>query len=162
MKWYVIQCKANQQQRAETNLCNQGFDIYSPSIPVERIINRKRVIREEVVFPGYIFIRLDLESSNWPALNNTRGVGKIVSFSGCPRSVSDDLFNALRKQFDVQGNPVALFKAGDKVQVTDGCFKDIEAIVKAVTPDERIIVLLRILHSHQTIAFPVTQLVRVG
>tara|TARA_R100000306_G_scaffold62394_1_gene69426 strand:- start:23613 stop:23789 length:177 start_codon:yes stop_codon:yes gene_type:complete len=46
--------------------------------------------------------------------------------------------------------------------VTDGCFKDIEAIVKAVTPDERVIVLLHILHSPQTLAFPVTQLARAG
>ncbi len=162
MKWYVIQCKANQQQRAETNLCNQGFDIFSPSIPVERIIRRKRVVREEVVFPGYIFIRLGLDHSDWRALSNTRGVGKIVSFNGCPCSVSEDLINALSQQFGVQEKPVALFKAGDKVQVTDGCFKDIEAIVKAVTPDERVIVLLHILHSPQTLAFSVTQLAVAG
>jgi|5_EtaG_2_1085323.scaffolds.fasta_scaffold169396_1 transcriptional antiterminator RfaH len=162
MKWYVIQCKANQQQRAESNLCNQGFDIFSPCIAVERIVRRKRVVREEAVFPGYIFIRLDIEQSDWRALSSTRGVGKIVSFNGSPRSVSDDLISALHQQFDAQEKPVALFKAGDKVQVTDGCFKDIEAIVKAVTPDERVIVLLHILHSPQTLAFPVTQLARAG
>jgi len=162
MKWYVIQCKSNQQQRAEANLCNQGFDIFSPYIAVERIVRRKRVVREEAVFPGYIFIRLNLEQSDWRALSSTRGVGKIVSFNGSPGSVSDDLINALHQQFDIQEKPVALFKAGDKVQVTDGCFKDIEAIVKAVTPDERVIVLMRILHSPQTLAFPVTQLARAG
>lgn len=162
MKWYVIQCKANQQQRAEKNLRNQSFDIFSPCIPVERIVRRKRVIREEAVFPGYIFIRLDLDNSDWRALNNTRGVGKIVSFNGCPCSTSDNLINALHHQFDTQEKPVALFKTGDKVQVTDGCFKNIEAIVKAVTPDERVMVLLHILHSPQTVAFPVTQLLRAG
>jgi transcriptional antiterminator RfaH len=162
MKWYVVQCKANQQQHAEINLRNQKFDIFSPSIPVERIIRRKRVIREEAVFPGYIFVRLDLDHSDWRALNNTRGVGKIVSFNGSPCSVSDDLINVLHQQLDTQGKPVALFKTGDKVQVTDGCFKDIEAIVKAVTPNERVIVLLNILQSPQILAFPVTQLVRAG
>ena len=162
MKWYVIESKANQQQRAEKNLCNQGFAIFSPSISVERIVRKKRVIRDEAVFPGYIFIRLDLEQSDWGALSSTRGVGKIVSFNGSPCSVSDDLINALRHQFYTLEKPVALYKAGDKVQVTAGCFKDIEAIVKAVTPDERVIVLLHILHSPQTLAFPVTQLARAG
>ena len=162
MKWYVIQCKANQQQRAEANLCNQGFDIFVPYISVERIVRRKRVVRQEAVFPGYIFIMLDLEHSDWRALNNTRGVGKIVCFNGTPSCVSNGLINALRKQFYVLDNPVALFKMGDKVQVTDGCFKNIEAIVKSVTPDERVIVLLHILHSSQTLAFPVTQLSRTG
>lgn len=162
MKWYVVQCKANQQQRADTNLCNQGFEIFSPSISVERIIRRKRVIREEAVFPGYLFIRLDPDHTDWRALNNTRGIGKIVSFNGSPRSVSDELVNALHKKFDTQENLVALFKTGDKVQITDGCFKDIETIVKAVTPDERVIVLLNILHSPQTLAFPITQLALTG
>jgi len=162
MKWYVIQCKANQQQRAETNLCNQGFDIYSPSIPVERIVRRKRVIREEAVFPGYIFIMLDLDHSNCCALNNTRGVGKIISFNSRPLSVPDPLINALYRQFHDQEQPLALFQAGDKVQVTDGSFKDMEAIVKAVTPDERVIVLMHILHSPQTLVFPVNQLARAG
>lgn len=160
MKWYVVQCKVNQQQRAEANLSNQGFNIFSPRIPVERIVRRKRVIRKDFVFPGYIFIRLDLDSSDWRALSNTRGVGKIVSFNGLPCSVSDDLIIALHQQFDIQRKTVTLFKTGDKVQVTDGCFKDIEAIVKAVTPDERVIVLLHILHSPQILAFPVTQLAR--
>jgi len=162
MKWFVIQCKANQQQRAETNLCNQGFEIFSPNIPVERIVRRKRVIREEAMFPGYIFIRLDLDLGDWRALNNTRGVGKIVSFNGFPSSVSDDLINELQQQFDTPKKTAALFNTGDNVQVTVGCFKDIEAIVKAVTPDERVIVLLNILHRPQTLAFHVTQLARTG
>ena len=162
MKWYVIQSKANQPQRAETNLCNQGFDFFSPRIPVERIIRRKRVIREGVVFPNYIFIRLDLHQSNWCGLNNTSGVGKIVSFNDSPFSVSEDLICDLHQQFCTQNSPLAMFKTGDKVQVTDGCFKDIETIVKAVTPDERILVLLRTLNSSQNLAFPVTHLARAG
>lgn len=137
MKWYVIQSRANQQQRAETNFCNQGFAIFSPSIPVERITRRKRVIREEVVSSHYIFMRLGLAQSDWCVLNNTRGVGKIVSFNSSPCSVSGYLISALCLQFGTQEIPVVLFKTGEKVQVTDGCFKYIEAIVKSVTADER-------------------------
>lgn len=162
MNWYVIQCKANQQQRAESNLSYQGFDIFSPSIQIERIVRRKRVIRLEAAFPGYIFIKLDLDKSDWRALSNTRGVSKVVSFGGCPLCVSGDLINALYEQFGVKEKPFALFKTGDRVQITDGCFKNIEAIVSAVTPDERIIVLLKILHSPQDVAFPINHLARVG
>ncbi|MBC54475.1 MAG: transcription/translation regulatory transformer protein RfaH [Gammaproteobacteria bacterium] len=161
MSWYLIQCKSNQQSRAEANLRNQGFEIYTPHIKAERIVRRQRIIRDEAVFPGYLFIQLD-PCSNWRALHGTRGVGKVVSFNGCPKAVSDELIVGLKQQFDAQEAPVALFKAGDKVQITDGCFKDIEAIVKAVTPDQRIVVLLSILHSEQAVTFPVTQLARAG
>ena len=157
MTWYVIQCKANQQQRAESNLRNQGFATYCPFIKAERIVRRQRVVRNEAVFPGYLFIQLD-PGSNWRALNSTRGVGKIISFNGCPRSVDDELIEALHRQFDAQEQPVALYKPGDTVQITEGCFKNIQAIVKAVTADERVVVLLNILHSTQSVAIPVTQL----
>ena len=161
MSWYLIQCKANQQQRAEINLRNQGFETYTPHIKAERIVRRQRVIREEAVFPGYLFIQLD-PHSNWRALHGTRGVGKVVSFNGCPHTVSDELIMGLKQQFDAQERPVALFRVGDKVQITDGCFRNIEAIVKAVTPDERIVVLLNILQSQQAMTFTVTQLAKAG
>lgn len=30
MSWFLIQCKANQQQPAETNLGNKDFELYTP------------------------------------------------------------------------------------------------------------------------------------
>ena len=84
MKWYVTQCKTNQHQHARSNLCSQGSDIFSPCMLVERVIRRKQVVRQERVFPGYIFIRLDLERSYWYALMNARGVEKLSSLTAFP------------------------------------------------------------------------------
>lgn len=159
--WYLLQCRPGQQRRAEHNLNNQGFETYSPEIRAERIIRRQRIVRIEALFPGYLFIRLH-PASNWRAMHATRGVSRLVSFDGSPHAVPDDLVLNLQQQYSIDQPPVALFKAGDCVQITDGCFKNIEAIVKAVTADERIIVLLRILQSEQLIAFPVAQLARAG
>jgi len=157
----LLQCRPNQQQRAEINLCNQNFEIYAPHIKVERIVRRQRVICEEAAFPGYLFIQLD-PHSNWRALNSTRGVSKLVSYNGCPHTVPDELIAGLQQQFGAEERPVALFRVGDKVQVTDGCFINIKAIVKAVTPDERIVVLMNILHRQQAVTFTVTQLAKAG
>ena len=161
MNWYLLQCKPNQQNRAEEHLANQGFFTYAPQLKVERVIRRKRVVRDEAVFPGYVFIQLN-QASNWRALHATRGVSRLVGFNGNPQMVPDDLVLSLQQQYSADQVPKALFKAGDCVQITEGCFKHIDAIVKAVTSDERIIVLMTILHSEQMIAVPAGQLAKTG
>jgi len=160
MNWYLIRCKANQQLRAQSNLAMQGFDTYTPTLLHERVLRRQRVIRSEPVFPGYIFIQLGAES-NWRALRSTRGVGQLVSFNGAPQALPDTLVQALHTRFDAH-QAMPLFRPGDCVQITDGCFRHLEAIVKAVTADERIVVLLNILQSQHALVFPVTALARAG
>lgn len=161
LNWYLLQCKPNQQNRAQAHLDNQGFTTYAPRLKAERIFRRKRIVRDEVVFPGYLFIQL-APHSDWRALHATRGVSRLVSFNNEPHRIEDDLIASLRQQYSPQQTPSSLFKPGDAVSITDGCFKDIQAIVKAVTSDERIIVLMNILQSRQLVAFPVTQLARAG
>jgi transcriptional antiterminator RfaH len=159
--WYLLQCKPNQQKRAQEQLINQSFEICSPEIRAERIIRRKRVVREEALFPGYLFIQLSGES-DWRALHSTRGVSRLVSFNGSPHIVPSDLVASLQRRYSLDQAHKALFKEGDCVRVTDGSFKNVEAIVKAATADERIVVLIKILQSEQTLAFPIGQLAKVG
>jgi transcriptional antiterminator RfaH len=161
LKWYLLQCKPNQQDRAQAHLDNQGFTTYAPQLKVERIFRRKRIVRDEAVFPGYLFIQL-APHSDWRALQATRGVSRLVSFNDAPHRIEDGLIAALRQQYNPQQLPNSLFKPGDSVRVTEGCFIDIQAIVKAVTSDERIIVLMNILQSQQAMVFPVTQLAKAG
>jgi transcriptional antiterminator RfaH len=160
MNWYVVQCKPGQQARAEINLRNQGFSIYSPCMKFERIVRRQRVMRSEAVFPGYIFIQLDAHA-NWSVLRSTRGVCRLVSFNGSPQAVPDALLVALHARFDEQPAQ-ALFQPGDKVRVTEGCFNGVEAVVQAVTADERIIVLMKLLQSEHALAMDIRQLAKAG
>ena len=118
-------------------------------------------MRVEAVFTGYVFIQLN-PASNWRALHASRDVSRLVCFNGRPHIVPDDLVQSLQQQYSTEQVPKALFKAGDCVQITEGCSKHIDAIVKAVTSDERIIVLMTILHSEQMIAFPAGQLAKAG
>ena len=161
LNWYLLQCKPNQKIRTQAHLDNQGFTTYAPRLKAERIFRRKRIIRDEAVFPGYLFILL-APHSNWRALQATRGVSRLVSFNDAPHKIEDGLIAALRQQYSPQQAPTSLFNPGDTVSITDGCFKNLLAIVKAVTWDERIVVLMNILQSQQTVAFPVGQLRKAG
>jgi transcriptional antiterminator RfaH len=160
-RWYLLQCKAQQQSRAQMHLANQGFDFYAPVHGVKRVRRGHYQTRIEALFPGYLFIQLSSDS-DWRALYATRGVSRLVNFNGQPHPVAKTLVDALKKRFEQQIEPEALYKPGQRVVVTDGCFKHIEAIVKAVTSGDRIIVLMNILHSQQSVALPAAALARTG
>ncbi len=159
--WYLLQIKTQQHDRAQENLDNQAFEFYSPSHCKKKDQRGKLLIKVEPLFPGYVFVQLD-EQSNWGALRATRGVTRVVSFNGRPQPVDPLLILALRQRFTSEQGPEVLYKPGDRVVVIEGCFKHIEAIVKAVTPDERIVVLLNILSSQQAVALQATQLAKAS
>jgi len=156
-RWYLLQCKAQQQTRAEWHLTQQGFEHYAPQHNVKRISKGKVAVRSEALFPGYLFIKLGQES-NWRAMSATRGVSRAVSFNGSPHPVPDELIEGLQQRLLQPAAPRALFKQGEHVVIKEGCFKHIEAIVKGVTADERIIVLLKILQTEQALIMSPTQL----
>jgi len=156
--WYLLQIKTQQHNRAQENLQNQGFEFYLPLHTVKKIYRRQYISRQEPLFPGYVFVKLS-NTSNWRAVQSTKGVTRIVSFNGKPQPVDEELIEGLKQRFpdDNQG-PQQLYKPGDKVVITDGCFKHIEAIVKAVTADERIVVLLTLLNSERALTMDPAQL----
>lgn len=79
-----------------------------------------------------------------------------------PHPVSDTLISALQQHYGEHYIPEPLYRAGNKVRITNGCFKDIEAIVKTVASDERIVVLMNILHSEQALVIDARQLTKGG
>lgn len=159
--WYLLHCKPGQHARAQWHLTQQAFEHYSPEHAVKRIARGKVTLRNEALFPGYVFVRLHQES-NWQAIRATRGVSRVVSFNGAPHPVPDELIAALQERLAAPQRPAPLFKVGERVVITEGCFKHVEAIVKGETADERIIVLMQILQTEQTLEMSPTQLARAG
>ena len=159
--WYLLQCKPLQQARAELNLQQQGFTFYAPEHAVQRLRRGRVDVGTEALFPGYVFIQLDSQS-NWRALRATKGVSRVVGFGDRPLAVPDALIAALQARLQTPAAPVALYKAGDRVLITEGCFKHIEAIVQAVTPQQRIVVLLNILNTQQAVRMPLAAVTLAG
>jgi transcription antitermination factor NusG len=56
---------------------------------------------------------------------------------------------------------VSYLKAGERVLITDGCFADVEAIFVTNDGEQRVMLLMNILHREQTVSFPVTSVRKV-
>jgi transcriptional antiterminator RfaH len=147
--WYAVSCKPRQEAVAEENLLRQGFHVYLPRI---RIRQRRRghwLDAVEVLFPRYIFIRIDPLQRSTATIRSTRGVVGLVRFGGQPAVVPDAVMDALREREDAASglheDKRPLFSAGEAIKLVDGPLAGMEGVFTQKDGDIRVIVLLELL-----------------
>ena len=113
-------------------------------------INNKLV----VLFPGFLFVQLNDKEQNWSPIKSTKGVLHFVkfgmNFAKVPTSVIEYLKISQHKTAD-KLKELNQFKPGDKVQISDGAFKNYMAIFKCYKPDERVVLLMKLLGHEQSL-----------
>lgn len=154
--WYLVQCKARQDARAQEHLLRQGFDCFCPTLNVEILKGGKLRRLSQPMFPGYLFVHFRAQD-NWTALRSTRGVTRVVSFSGTPSQVPDSIVEHLRQRCAEAGECAAL-KPGDRVHVRLGPYAEMDAIFLAMDGEQRVLLLLNILNRQQQVSLPVCHL----
>lgn len=153
MAWYLVQCKPKESFRAVMHLENQGYTCFHPTHHVKRKRSGKVTSLLEPLFPYYLFVQLKA-GDNWSAIRSTRGVSHLVSFNGVPASLDNALIKLLKRRCAAltEGEKESnLFQPGERVLVSEGCFKQLEGIVKAVRGDERVTLLLDLFNRSQEI-----------
>lgn len=148
-RWYAVCCKPRQEAVAEENLLRQGFQVYLPRIRLRQRRRGQWIDAVEVLFPRYIFIRVDTLRRSTAAVRSTRGAIGLVRFGGQPAVVLDAVMNALRLREDaVSGlheDKRPLFNAGETVKLVDGPLAGMEGVFTEQDGDKRVIVLLELL-----------------
>lgn len=156
LKWYLVQCKPREHERALENLERQCFECFRPTrVTEKRRGTQKRTVKEPL-FPGYLFIRLDRLHDNWHSIRATRGVNQIVRFNEYPLPVRDEVIEDIRARITAPvSGETALFKSGERLEISSGPFSHLEEIFVSNDGDERVVLLLNILQQEQRLSFPV-------
>lgn len=152
-RWYLVQSKPRQAERAEANLVRQGYHVFHPRLRVEHIRRGRRLAAEESLFPNYLFIRLQRWVDNWYPLRSTRGVARLVAFGSEPLQVGDDLIEEIRRRLAARPTEPAL-QVGQRVRIVEGPFRGLDAIFKAHQGEQRVQLLIELLHRQVTLALP--------
>jgi transcriptional antiterminator RfaH len=143
------------------HLERQGFSCYRPTLCVEKRRQGRKVEVQDSLFPGYLFVQLDEVNDNWYPIRSTRGVIQIVRIKERPLPIEDEIVAMIRQRLASNKSRVSYLTPGERVLITDGCFADVEAIFVASDGDERVMLLMNILHSDQTLSFPVGSVQKV-
>ena len=163
MKWFLVQTKVRQEQRAAENLERQNVASFCPIIRVEKITRGKRAEVQEVLFPGYLFVQLGEFSVSTTAVRSTRGISHFVTSAGAPIKVPHGLVEQLRERVTVHADVVMsqLPKSGAKMQIIDGPLKGLNAIFAEPDGNSRAIVMVTLLSQHVKTSMPFASLVAV-
>ncbi len=153
--WFLVQCKPRECDRARQHLENQDYNTFLPMHSVKRRRRGRIYYQREPLFPHYLFMRTPHEA-NWAAIRSTRGVARMVSFNGAPQPVADSIVEGLHRQVALLDGvePEPLFRTGEKVTITEGCFRELEAIVQCTRGDERVVLLLNLMNREQRVELP--------
>lgn len=165
MHWYLVHTKPRQEKCAFENLERQGFQCYMPTFEAEKLRRGALLAAYEPLFPRYLFIRLGLgqTAQSWVPIRSTKGVSRLVSFGTEPAKVSDRLVEVLRAQeASTQAEPERLFKAGERVRLTEAPFADIEGIYQMADGERRVMVLIELLSKQVRVGVAPASLRKVG
>ena len=165
LHWYTVHSKPNQELLLWNQLQQREVESYFPRLRRKPVNPRAR--REVPYFPGYMFIRVDLENFPLSRIAWLPGMQRLVAFGGQPAWLMDEMLEAIRRQVEVANqvaqDPLADLRRGDVVRIMCGPFAGYEAIFDArINGKERVRVLLKLLQSQQvSLEVPATELVRV-
>jgi len=152
-KWYAVQSKPGQAERAEQELRNQGFEVFLPLITVEKLQRGKRVEKIEPLFPGYLFIELSELASNWRPIRSTRGVARILTFGDKPAIVPDDVIELLRDSLKHAADKPSL-EPNQTVRIASGPFNNLNAVFVEYDGEKRAFLMLELLGQWQRLSLP--------
>ena len=164
-KWYVAQCRPKEEERALQNLNNQGIEAFYPYAEVKKRVRSKLVMRTEALFPGYIFVRANLNIVSATTIGSTRGVRSLVRFGGYPSVVPGELVDDLIARCDSEALRAQLSDVphqGETVQIEQGPFAGLEAIYQEADGEVRAILLLTLLQKETRTSFGIEEFSRIA
>ncbi|CAM3523509.1 MAG: transcription termination/antitermination protein NusG [Myxococcaceae bacterium] len=160
-KWFTVQTYSNYENQAKKNLEEQvrlkGLqdqdligEILIPMEQVVEMVNGEKKTTRRKLFPGYIFVQMELSDTTLHLVKNT---SKVTGFPGVgqneqPRPMSDAEVARLTAQVTEGAHktkPKVQFETSDTVRVIDGPFANFNGTVEEVNPEKgRVRVLVSI------------------
>ena len=150
-QWFVVQTLSGNENKVRDTLqrkiaMDDQARVYEAFIPMETIKEyrngKKPVDTKRKVFPGYVFVRMDLYeadgSVNEAAWYFVRGVQGVMGFPGGgnrPIPLSDREIEELRRSPEDDGQrslEKCIYEVGDRVQIKEDAFEGFEGSVQEV------------------------------
>jgi transcriptional antiterminator RfaH len=156
-RWYVINTQPQKEERAREHLLRQGFDVYLPRWRRRRSHARRIEWVSAPLFPRYLFVGFDIETTRWCAIQSTIGVSYLVCNDRLPLPMPDGIVDQIRareaKTGLVEIKPI--FRKGDPVIVGEGPFLEQIGLFECMNDAERVIILLNLLGRKVRVKVPV-------
>src|SRR5580693_8625458 len=127
--WYALYTAPRHEKRVADQIQQQGIACF---LPLYRSVRRWKDRRKElalVLFPGYVFVRLPLQSRL--RVLQLPGAVRLVTFNGQPAALPEEEIENLRSRLSCSRNiePHPYLTVGRHVRVRSGPLQGLEGIV---------------------------------
>jgi transcription antitermination factor NusG len=128
-RWYAAYTSANHEKRVAQQLGVRSLEHLVPLYESVRRWKDRRVRLQLPLFPGYVFVRLDLRDRL--QVLQVPGVAKLVGFNGMPTVIPQEEIEALRRSLGngVRAVPHPYLKLGRRVRVKTGSLAGLEGVL---------------------------------
>jgi transcriptional antiterminator NusG len=144
--WYVIHTYSgyednvarNLRQRIESmDMQDLIFDVIVPKEKKIKIKGGKRVVVEEIIYPGYVLVEMIVTDASWYVVRNTPNVTGFIGLGTTPTPVDPAEIEMLKKRMGVAEPKYKIdVKRGDAVKINDGPFKDFDGKIEDVDEEK--------------------------
>jgi len=154
MAWYVIHTFTGHENKVKASIERRaaaqgiGHKVHRILVLTEEEVTGtrggKKQVRKHKVYPGYIFIEMDLDDETRFLIRNTPGVTGFVGPDKQPVPLKPEEIRTILDQVEGVEIPVkAIWQAGNVVRVTSGPFANFEGTIEEVNiPKEQLRVLI--------------------
>lgn len=156
--WYALSVQPNKERFVEQQLSANGFNVACPRYKKSTSHARQRKTVSKPLFPGYLFVELDLSSQNWRLANWTRGSIGLVKLGSHPSPLPSDFVEDFILYSDAPHHSREL-EFGDRVTAIGGPFDSCVGEVLELSDNERVKILMSALNRKVVLTLPRTALV---
>ncbi|PRC94161.1 transcription termination/antitermination protein NusG [Solimicrobium silvestre] len=145
MRWYVVHAYSGMEksvQRALTERIERAGmqdkfgQILVPSEEVVEVKNGQKAVTERRLFPGYVFVEMEMTDDTWHLVKNTSKVtGFIGGKSNKPTPIAPHEVAKIMQQVQEgveKPRPKVLYEIGEVIRIKDGPFTDFNGNVEEV------------------------------
>ncbi len=147
-QWYVVhvysgfEAKAKEAllERIRQNKMDEKFDeILIPAETIVEVKKGEKRSKSKKFFPGYIFVKMELNNETWQLVKNTQRVSGFVGNGTNPPAVSEEEVLRITQQIKegkMKPKVNIEFEKGESVRVKEGPFANFAGVVDEVNSEK--------------------------
>lgn len=159
-KWFALHTRPHAEKRVASQLARRDVETF---VPGTRSASKGQAGKFRPLFPGYLFVRVNLKEEASAAWLRYPGVRYLVAYDDEPVPIQEEVIALLRQKLaertETGRNGKPRFKPGGLVRIKDGPFGDMLAIFEGPSrPTQRVQVLLKALDRSVRLRLSISEL----
>jgi transcription termination/antitermination protein NusG len=144
VQWYIVNTLSGYEHKVaklinefaeKKGILNKFEKVIVPVENITEVRKGKKKTGEKKIFPGYIFIKMQLDNATWNMVKNIPSVGGFLGGSGKPVSIPEKEVMRVLKQVEegaVAKEVELTFDIGEIVKIVEGPFETFTGVVDEI------------------------------